>query len=105
MELNCTEESATAFHSHSSKTIDAIGVTDSEMALEVYGHASTQENKLDGMYDPVRILQSTAPPKWFFRTFWRSISLRLLNSNADTALTFSKQGLFQSHLYHGSNVG
>jgi hypothetical protein len=33
---------------------------------------------LDGKYAPWRISQSTAPPKKFFRTFWRSITWRLL---------------------------
>jgi hypothetical protein len=33
---------------------------------------------IDGKYDPVRILQCMAPPKRFYRTFWKLISRRLL---------------------------
>ena len=32
------------------------------------------------MYEPERILASFAPPKRFFRTFWQSISIRLLRT-------------------------
>ena len=38
-------------------------------------------------YDPVRVVFDTAPPKRFFRTFWRSAARRLLehaNSNIPT---------------------
>ncbi len=34
---------------------------------------------MDGCSDPQRTLPSMAPPKKFFRTFWRSISMRLLH--------------------------
>ncbi len=30
------------------------------------------------MYEPERILACSAPPKRFFRTFWQSVSIRLL---------------------------
>jgi hypothetical protein len=38
---------------------------------------STQQNDLEGIRDPLRILSNTAAPKRYFRTFWRSISIRL----------------------------
>jgi hypothetical protein len=44
---------------------------------------------LDGRYDPERVLRFKAPPKRFYRTFWRSISLRLLRQREQgTTLSF-----------------
>jgi hypothetical protein len=34
--------------------------------------------EMDGYRDPQRTLTSMAPPKKFYRTFWRSIAMRLL---------------------------
>ena len=51
------------------------------IALSVKGRG-----QLDGLYDPERILLTTAPPKRFFRIFWQSISLRLLHRWAQSAL-------------------
>ncbi len=38
------------------------------------------------MYEPERILPNTAPPKRFFRTFWRSITLRMLDREFNASL-------------------
>jgi hypothetical protein len=40
------------------------------------------ERILDGFYDPERAVPNMPPPKKFFRTFWQSISHRLLNRRA-----------------------
>ena len=40
--------------------------------------SSTRIN-VESRFDPERILHVTVPPTRFFRTFWRSVALRLLN--------------------------
>jgi hypothetical protein len=37
-------------------------------------------------YEPERILPNSAPPKRFFRTFWRSITLRMLDREFNAAM-------------------
>jgi hypothetical protein len=48
-------------------------------------------DKFDGMFDPERLLPSTTPPKRFYRTFWKSLSQRLLHQWARSARPSSKQ--------------
>ena len=43
------------------------------------GNVTTVQSSLAELHDPERILLSMAPPKKFYRTFWQSISLRLLH--------------------------
>ncbi len=68
-------------------------------ALDMRCNEPTLQSALDGMYDPERVSPSfhrneanqlvgspsMAPPKKFFRTFWRSISFRLLRRWAHAA--------------------
>jgi hypothetical protein len=55
------------------------------MELDVNSQGSTLQSALDEMYDPERVLTIMAPPKRFYRTFWLSVSLRLLERWARTA--------------------
>ena len=43
------------------------------------------QSALFGVYDPERVLLSMTPPKKFYRTFWQSITWRLLNRWAQAA--------------------
>ena len=43
------------------------------------GNVTTVQSSLAELHDPDRILLSMAPPKKFYRTFWQSVSLRLLH--------------------------
>ncbi len=43
-----------------------------------YGFSTLMHNAIDGVNVPELTLPSMAPPKKFYRTFWQSISLRLL---------------------------
>jgi hypothetical protein len=52
-----------------------------------------QPSALDGMYDPGRVLRGMAAPKRFYRTFWRSVSFRLLRRWALSARPSCKQDL------------
>ena len=52
------------------------------MELDASGHGTTLQSALDGLYNPERILLSFAPPKRFFRTFWRSIAFRLVHRHS-----------------------
>jgi hypothetical protein len=55
-------------------------------------HGSTRQIVSDGGYDPERVLPSMAPPKRYFRTFWRSVSFRLLQRWAQTARPYCNPG-------------
>jgi hypothetical protein len=57
----------------------ALGAAD--MQLDMNAQVSTLQNQSApiGWYHPGISLSSMAPPKRFYRTFWRSISLRLLD--------------------------
>ncbi len=68
--LAAAEASAT----HSADALDAR-----VMDLGVNGSGLTLQGPLDGMYDPDRVLKTMAPPKKFYRTFWISVTLRLLD--------------------------
>ena len=61
-------------------TLEADG-----MDICAYGDAATPHCSQDGLHDPERILSSMAPPKKFYRTFWQSVSLRLLDRWASAA--------------------
>jgi hypothetical protein len=54
-------------------------------ATDRYSTLSTLHILLDEIYDPERSFAHIAPPKRFFRTFWKSVSLRLLRLQADRA--------------------
>ena len=45
-------------------------------------HGSTLQCSSDERFDPERVLPSMAPPKRFYRTFWRSLSFRLLRRSS-----------------------
>ncbi len=49
------------------------------MDLDVADHVATLQSSLADMHDPDRTLMSMAPPKRFYRRYWQSFSLRLLN--------------------------
>ena len=66
------------------------GVTD--LDANVNDHGPTKQIVPDGGYDPERIMRWKAPPRRYFRTFWRSISFRLLKRWADTAKQSRKAG-------------
>ncbi len=38
------------------------------------------------MYEPERIMRRLAPPKRFYRTYWRSISRRMLDRELDSSM-------------------
>ena len=46
----------------------------------------------DEMYDPERILLNMAPPKKYYKTFWKSVSLRLLHRWAQMSLPPPEKG-------------
>jgi hypothetical protein len=73
--------SAVAEKSAASRT-DAVNPD--VMMQNANGHVSMLERALDGMYDPERVLTNMAPPKRFHRTFWKSLSLRLLDQCAQS---------------------
>ncbi len=50
----------------------------SAMQLDATYYFPARQSAMDGVYDPERTMQSMAPPKRFNRTFWLSISLKLL---------------------------
>ena len=60
--------------------------------LDMHDHGSTMQSALDGGYEPERVLTRMAPPKRYFRAFWRSVSFRLLKRWADTAKQSRKPG-------------
>ena len=72
----------------------SVNILDEEATeFDLNGNASTLSNALGGMYDPERALPyKMAPPKRFFRTFWQSISLRILNRSAHIAWKSSMPG-------------
>jgi hypothetical protein len=49
------------------------------------GNVKTIHTSFSDLHDPERILLSMAPPKKFYRTFWQSVSLRLLHRWTQTA--------------------
>jgi hypothetical protein len=53
---------------------------------EDFDSENTEENSpqidFEGRSDPVRTLPRTIPPRRFFRTYWRSVTLRLLKHEA-----------------------
>ena len=69
--LAAAEASAAALH------VDAFG--ESVMNQDIHGAEWIQASAVDVEYDPERVLPSMVPPKRFYRTFWRSVSLRLLD--------------------------
>jgi hypothetical protein len=70
---------------------DASGVRTVGRLDSTEDRFSTRQILLDDMYDPARSFPSIAPPKKFFRTFWRSISLRLLHRQAHTVTQLSSK--------------
>ena len=54
-------------------------------AMEIDMNGLTLDSVRDGVYDPERALPSMAPPKRFYKTFWQSVSLRLLYQHSTTA--------------------
>ena len=52
---------------------------DASVNLEYTYRVSSARSAVDGCRDPLRTLTSMAPPKRFYRTFWKSISFRLLH--------------------------
>ena len=46
------------------------------MLLDTMTHDSDQS-----IYEPVRLSQTNAPPKRFFRAFWRSLAMKMLAIN------------------------
>jgi hypothetical protein len=63
------------------------------LELEAKYCISTQPSALDEGCEPDRVLPSMAPPKRFYRTFWRSVSFRLLHQWALSARPSCKQYL------------
>ena len=59
------------------------------MDQEGNGYGSTLQSEFDVWRVPSCVLLSTAPPKRFYRNFWRSISHRLLQRWAHEARPFS----------------
>ncbi len=59
------------------------GVMDVE--VDVSAQDPTLQTALGGFYDPVRCSTMMDPPKKCFRTFWKSVSHRLLHRWAQTA--------------------
>jgi hypothetical protein len=49
------------------------------MKLDVNGSGSTLQSALSGMLGPQRRVPNMAPPKRFYRIFWQSMSLKLLD--------------------------
>ena len=54
-------------------------------SMDLDAPVSKITSELDVVYEPERILPSMAPPRRFYRTFWRSVSVRLLRRWSDTA--------------------
>ena len=65
-----------------------------DLDLNVNDYELMQKIVPDGGYDPERVMTSIAPPKRYFRTFWRSVSFRLLKQWADTAKQSRKAGAY-----------
>jgi hypothetical protein len=59
------------------EVLDAEG-----MEQDMKGHVGMLQDVLDGRQDPALAVPRMAPPKRFFRTFWRSITHRLLHQLA-----------------------
>ena len=62
-----------------SAALRANALDSQAMEIDMNGHGLTLQSVLDGDYDPERALPGMAPPKRFYRTFWQSVSLRLLH--------------------------
>jgi hypothetical protein len=80
--LHLTEAYALLAAAEASAALRADESDYQAMDIEMNGHSLTLESALDGVYDPDRVLPSMAPPKRFYRTFWHSISLRLLHRHS-----------------------
>ena len=65
-----------AAEASAARCADAMDAT--TMQLDATYCFSALQTALDGVYDPERTLPTMAPPKKFYRTFWQSISLKLL---------------------------
>jgi hypothetical protein len=68
----------------SDQTYAFLAAYDAKIALRTHIKDDGDTMELVGsstmnMYEPERISPSSAPPKRFFRTFWRSIALRMLD--------------------------
>ncbi len=61
-------------------------------AMEIDMNGLTLDIVWDGVNDPERALPSMAPPKRFYRTFWQSVSLRLLHQHSTMAWTSPMSG-------------
>ncbi len=70
---------------------DSLGAGGMELNMGDHGSTLHMQGALDGDCDAERVLPSTAPPKRFYRTFWRSTSLRLLNRIRHTDSASSTQ--------------
>ncbi len=57
---------------------------DGGMDRNAYGRGSRSLSALDGTYDPERVLRRAAPPKRFYGRLWKSISMRLLERQANS---------------------
>ncbi len=58
--------------------------SDEAMVIDWYGNGSILQSASDEMYEPERRLPKMAkmvPPRMFYKTFWRSVSLRLLQTS------------------------
>ncbi len=72
--VNCISDEAYAFlAAYEARMTLRVPVKDDCKSLD------TRDLDTLKMYDPERILPNSAPPKRFFRTFWRSITLRMLD--------------------------
>ena len=59
-------------------TSDALVTSKSTSSVD---HMDIDENLvsiMDDMFEPIRTIKELAPPKRFYRTFWRSLSRRIL---------------------------
>ncbi len=55
------------------------------MDLVTIDHVETLQSSLADMHDPDRVLMSMTLPKRFYKRYWQSFSLRLLNRCTQTA--------------------
>ena len=52
------------------------------MDLDSIGQESTLQTTMGGWHDPANAMLGMAPPKRYYRIFWRSVSKRLLQQSA-----------------------
>ncbi len=72
-----------AAEASAARRTEAFDADDTEHDMN--GHGSTLQSASDGLLGPQCVSQSMPPPKRFYRLFWQSISVRLLDRSDNAA--------------------